>query len=109
MRMTITTLGTRGDVQPFVTLARGLRDVGHDVTVSSSASFQWIADEQGVPYEPLDLDFSDLQNTAGAAAAMRGDVKAVIESMRMVKPLFRRSLTDPPYWEPGDSRYHADR
>ncbi|MGI9614887.1 MAG: glycosyltransferase [Acidimicrobiales bacterium] len=94
MRVTIMTLGTRGDVQPFVTLACGLRDLGHEVTVSSSSSFQWIADEHGVPYEPLDLDFSDLQNSDGAAAAMRGNVKAVINAMRTVKPLFRTSLTD---------------
>lgn len=88
------TLGTRGDVQPFVTLARGLDDAGYDVTVSSSASFSWLAKEQGVRFAPLELDFTELQDSAGATAVMHGDIGAIREALRQVKPLFRRSLTD---------------
>ena len=39
MRFCIIALGTRGDVQPCVTLARGLQLAGHDVCVAGEAFF----------------------------------------------------------------------
>lgn len=35
MRVSIHTLGTRGDVQPYLALARGLKERGHVGTVST--------------------------------------------------------------------------
>jgi sterol 3beta-glucosyltransferase len=33
MKILITTFGTRGDIQPFVALAKGLRTAGHDAAI----------------------------------------------------------------------------
>ncbi|MQA92145.1 MAG: hypothetical protein GEU90_18285 [Gemmatimonas sp.] len=38
--MTILTLGTRGDIQPFVALGVGLRRAGHAVTFATMPTFQ---------------------------------------------------------------------
>lgn len=40
-------LGSRGDVQPFVALAAGLRDAGHDVILATPAGFEDIAGGRG--------------------------------------------------------------
>ena len=40
MNVFILTLGSRGDVQPFVALGRGLKAAGHEVTLATSASFE---------------------------------------------------------------------
>ena len=52
MRVLIASSGSRGDVEPFLTLARALQDRGHSVTVSLSAGFEERAAAVGVHYEP---------------------------------------------------------
>jgi sterol 3beta-glucosyltransferase len=47
MRVALMTIGTRGDVQPFGTLAKGLIGSGHEATVVSSNPFAELAAEQG--------------------------------------------------------------
>jgi len=37
MNVAILTLGSRGDVQPYVALGRGLAAAGHEVTVATHA------------------------------------------------------------------------
>ena len=39
MRIAIETLGTRGDVQPYLALARGLLARGHDVQLAAPVQF----------------------------------------------------------------------
>jgi sterol 3beta-glucosyltransferase len=40
MHIFILTLGTRGDVQPYVALGRGLIKAGHQVTICTSSSVE---------------------------------------------------------------------
>jgi sterol 3beta-glucosyltransferase len=40
VRVLVLTLGTRGDVQPFVALARGVRDADHDVVLAVVLAWQ---------------------------------------------------------------------
>ena len=39
MKIMILTLGTRGDVQPYIALGMGLQRSGYDVTIATSARF----------------------------------------------------------------------
>ena len=39
MKITITTVGSRGDVQPYVALGRGLVAAGHEVTLAADPLF----------------------------------------------------------------------
>ncbi|MEU4846401.1 glycosyltransferase [Streptomyces gilvosporeus] len=47
------THGTRGDVQPYLTLAGGLTAAGHDVTLMGPYAFSELAGSAGVPYVPI--------------------------------------------------------
>ena len=40
MKVAILTLGSRGDVQPYVALGRGLQAAGHDVVLATAAQFE---------------------------------------------------------------------
>ena len=40
LRIVIVTLGSRGDVQPFLNLRIGLREEGHDVQITSAENFR---------------------------------------------------------------------
>ncbi|MFI5960315.1 glycosyltransferase [Cryptosporangium sp. NPDC051539] len=53
MRITMLAFGTRGDVQPFVTLGGRLRGRGHDVTVGTTASFRPAVEDAGLSYRPI--------------------------------------------------------
>lgn len=48
MRITILSVGTRGDVQPYVALGLGLRSAGHDVRVATNADLAGFVRERGL-------------------------------------------------------------
>ncbi len=40
MKILILTIGTRGDVQPYVALGRALMESGHEITIGTCAHFE---------------------------------------------------------------------
>ncbi len=66
MRITIVTIGTRGDVQPYIALALGLRAAGHHVTIATHATFRAFVEGHGITFAPLAGDIrAILQGEAG--------------------------------------------
>ena len=95
MKLAIHTLGTRGDVQPYVELARGLVSTGYEVTLATAARFEPFVRSYGIEFAPLPNHFLDLMDSPVGKAAMAGDVKgwaAGTRLVRMVKPMMRRLL-----------------
>lgn len=72
MRVLLATLGTRGDVQPFVALALGLRARGHAVAIATCRRFATMLDAHAVPLLPLDGSLLDLLDTAAGRALFAG-------------------------------------
>lgn len=56
MRITILSCGSRGDVQPYVALGKGLKFAGHDVVLVTHASFKSFVEENGLAFLPLSGD-----------------------------------------------------
>lgn len=56
MRITVNTFGTRGDIQPYIALGRGLQQVGHAVLVVTHRIFASYVEAYGLDCHPLDLD-----------------------------------------------------
>lgn len=50
MSILILTYGSRGDVQPFVALGRGLQAAGHDVTLATSERFRDFVGDHDLRY-----------------------------------------------------------
>lgn len=72
MRVTVLTVGSRGDAQPYAALARGLAAAGHHATLAASARFAWLADDgsvafRGLAAEPLKA-YTQLGSARGLAA-----------------------------------------
>jgi sterol 3beta-glucosyltransferase len=67
MRALLLTVGSQGDVQPFVALASRLRADGHDAVLAAPEMFGPLAAGYDVPFAPLDLDMTQV----GAALAGR--------------------------------------
>lgn len=49
-RIAIVASGTRGDVQPYVALGKGLQEAGFSVRVLTGNSFEWLVREAGLDY-----------------------------------------------------------
>ena len=66
MRIAIIALGTRGDVQPYIALGRGLQAAGHPVRLLTHDNFAPLVQAYGLEFWPV-----------------KGDVQAVAESTEM--------------------------
>lgn len=103
MDILLLTLGTRGDVQPFVALGQGLQRAGHEVTVCTSSSFASFVQENGLRYAYLNNDVVDLAtNQVGRkimeeAGSLWGFMKWYVKAAKQVKPIYRRALREE--WE----------
>lgn len=60
MQITITTAGTRGDVQPYIALGRGLQQAGHTVRLAAPPRFQAFITNWELDFTPLNyVDYSE--------------------------------------------------
>lgn len=72
MRIAIHTLGTRGDFQPYLALALGLKAAGHEVLLAAPQQFEQFVAEMSVDFAPLPGEFLALMDDPQAQAAMAG-------------------------------------
>lgn len=93
MKILILTVGSRGDVQPFIALAKGLMKAGHKVTLCTGHTYaDWIQG-YGIGYVPMNDDLLRLKDTAQGAAAVEGK-GASLALLKQVIPLLRLMLED---------------
>lgn len=60
MRIAILTFGSRGDVQPFIALGKGLTQAGHDVLLLAPPDAQDLAEQHGISLSPVQSSFRKL-------------------------------------------------
>lgn len=60
MKILITTFGTRGDIQPYIALGKGLLRAGYEVVLSTSEGYQSLVEEHQLQYIYLDRDLLQL-------------------------------------------------
>ncbi|MFN8383651.1 MAG: glycosyltransferase [Anaerolineales bacterium] len=60
MKISILTYGSRGDVQPFLPLSRGLIGRGHQVILAAPLRFKKLVEGYGITFAPLAGDPEDL-------------------------------------------------
>lgn len=94
MRIAIATLGTRGDVQPYVALALGLLRRGHQVQLAAPEQFAAFVTGHGVDFAALPGEFLALLDTPEGKAAVAGGegFSAGMKLLKHVRPLMRTLL-----------------
>jgi sterol 3beta-glucosyltransferase len=65
MRVVIVTLGTRGDVQPYIALGCGLQSSGHTVTLATTDEFETLVKDYGLLFACLRGDFLRAAQASG--------------------------------------------
>lgn len=79
MQITIIAGGSRGDVQPYVALGKGLKDAGHSVRVLSSEDFRALVTDYG-------LDFFA---TEGSSQAVAQELQGALDQGNTLKVFSR--------------------
>ena len=69
MRVLILTLGSRGDIEPFIALATGLAAAGHAPSLCAPASFEAGIVARGIDYRRMDDGFVELARSLEGQAA----------------------------------------
>jgi sterol 3beta-glucosyltransferase len=60
MKIAITTVGSRGDLQPFISLGLGLKNAGYDVLIISAKNEEDFVRNYGLDFYALDVDIQEL-------------------------------------------------
>ena len=71
MRALLLTVGSQGDVQPYVALASRLRGAGHDVVLAAPAVYQGLAPAPAGTFVPLDLDMAEVGRAVDGKHGLR--------------------------------------
>jgi sterol 3beta-glucosyltransferase len=97
MRVTILAIGSRGDVQPYIALGKGLQTVGHQVRIATHVPFKDLILSHHLDFYPLKVDpRKALKTEDGQAWVNSGNnqLQFLLYFTRLVRPLVEQSLYD---------------
>lgn len=98
MKVCIFTLGSRGDVQPYVALAKELIRQGHRAVICTGESFRKLIEENGVGFHRTESDLMAFANTEDGKAILEAPAKnwrlAMRYSRDLLNPAYRKTLDD---------------
>ena len=99
MRVRIITIGSEGDVRPYVALGAGLCKAGHDVRVATHTGFEPLIREHGLDFAPVPATRENSDKAQlRALQDNRPESSSVVEDIQEVDaPLMRQRLRD--CWE----------
>jgi sterol 3beta-glucosyltransferase len=94
MRIVIPTIGSRGDIQPFIALAQGLMRAGHAVTLASHPVMKVLIEAHGVTFAPIGPDIDLAQQVAAIRHHARNAIIGLVQGMRFGFDMLERSHDD---------------
>lgn len=90
----ILTAGSRGDVQPYVALGKGLQRGGFEVTIGTDPTFSALVVGHGIKFAPLRAPFAQMVQTDAGRDALSGKKSF---DLKQIKPMLRQMMDDA--WE----------
>ncbi|MGV3507652.1 MAG: glycosyltransferase [Sphingobacteriaceae bacterium] len=95
MKIAISTIGTRGDVQPYAILGQALAKRGHDVTLSTGKNFKSLVESYGVNFHPINVDYEEILNSEEGKKILKANLFAIQRNMdKLIYPLIENSLNE---------------
>jgi sterol 3beta-glucosyltransferase len=96
MRIAIQTMGTRGDTQPYIALAKGLMANGHAVQLAAPKQFEAMVRDHGVDFFGLSAEFLALLDSPEGKAAVAGGqgFSSGLKLIKQARPLMRQLLEE---------------
>lgn len=97
MKITIITLGTRGDVQPCIAVGRGLQACGHEVRIAAPYNFGSSVLEWGLNFFPIRNGFREIYEKEPGGNRLREELNPFRLLCRRkvgVEPIVNRIFSD---------------
>lgn len=91
MHITVMAVGSRGDVQPFVALGKGLQGGGHRVRMAAPAVHAGMAQEHGLEFAPIEGNPRELLESR-AGQAWLGSGRNPVTFWRQFRKLAERTV-----------------
>ena len=93
MKIVLLTLGTRGDVGPFIALGKALVSSGHDVVLGAPDNNQKWIEGHGLEYRSIGVDMQEFVQFPEGSKVLSGNLFAMMSMWRdTIVPLTRKSL-----------------
>ncbi len=84
MNIGIFTYGTRGDVQPYIALALGLMEKGHQVTIAAPENFAAFVEGFGIAFHPLYGNAEEGMNSPEGQSVLKAE-----NTIKLMKYFFK--------------------
>ncbi len=85
------TMGTRGDVQPYIYLSKGLADAGYDVTLGSHPCWKELIESYGIHFEPVGPDIDIEEEAAVIRGKSSNAAVSMIRCMNFIMKIIQNS------------------
>ncbi|GAA0117328.1 MULTISPECIES: glycosyltransferase [Clostridium] len=97
MKIAIFTLGSRGDVQPYVALGVEALKHNHEVIICTGESFKSFIEDNNIKFAKADLDLMSLLQTKEGQDIFNNGKKHILKSLKYAKekvnPAYRKTMT----------------
>lgn len=93
MKILILTIGSRGDVQPYVALGQGLQAAGHRVRLCTGEMFADFVADYNLGYARMDDEMVRLADSPEGRQMIEGGGN-MLKAIKMVRPMQERMMAD---------------
>ena len=98
MQISILTLGTRGDLQPFIALAKGLKNKGNKVRLCAPKSFKELVENNDIEFCPVSSDYKELLDSEDGKNLLKYYPASLIFNFKkVILPFMYKGFDD--YWQ----------
>lgn len=85
------TMGTRGDVQPYIYLSKGLMRKGYDVVLGTHPCWRGLVEEAGIHFEPVGPDIDIEKETTIIRGQSKNAVMSLLKTMNFIMKIIEGS------------------
>ena len=98
MKVSFLTLGSRGDVQPYLALAKEMIRSGHEASICTGESFKGFIEENGVEFHKASADLMAILESEEGKKVFNGGSFNIFKMLKYAKkvitPAYIKSLSD---------------
>ena len=88
------TMGTRGDVQPYIFLSKELIKNGYAVTLGSHPCWRELVEDAGIHFEPIGPDIDIEKEAAAIRGAVSNPALSMLKTMNFVFRIIQESTSE---------------
>ena len=85
------TMGTRGDVQPYIYLSKGLMRAGYEVTLGTHPCWKNLVESYGVHFEPVGPDIDIEKETTIIRGKSKNAIISILKTMNFIMKIIEGS------------------